>query len=175
MMLPLTLILFGAILLDSAITNRSLVDTALARKGEPLSSGGGGAPGTPSQDTPTTAGPGATLKGGNDAPKGLVQFDGHPVAAWIVPGLKWCRKHGYWHGAVTSGWRDPNVVITPSPGLPVAPQGKSNHRGKAWPLGAVDVSDAPGLEEGMKHYPGLLKVKRDPSIGDPVHFSWTGR
>lgn len=166
MFLPLAMIVFGGILLTAAITNRSLVDTALAKKNADPLTGSGASP---------TASPGAVLGAGNKAPSGLVNFDGHLVAAWIVPGLRWSRDHGYWHGEVTSGWRDPNQVVTPSAGLPVAPQGKSNHRGKSWPLGAVDVSDPDGLENGMAHYPGILKVKRDPSIGDAVHFSWTGR
>lgn len=169
MFVPLAMIVFGAILLTSAIKNQSLLDTALARKNADKLTGPGGDSG------PDFAAPGAVLAGGSHAPAGLGTFDGVPVAKWIIPALKYGRSSGKWHGRVTSGWRDPNVVVTPSPGLPVAPQGKSNHRGKAWPLGAVDVTDPDGLEAAMRTYPGVLKIKRDPSIGDPVHFSWTGR
>lgn len=174
MFLPFGLILFGAILLTAAIKNQSLLDTALAKKNaSPLTGDGGGSGGPPSGVAP--AAPGATLAAGNNAPKGLVQMDGHPVAAWIAEDLRWSRAHGYWKGQVTSGWRDPNEVVTPSAGLPVAAQGQSNHRGKAWPLGAVDVTDPDGLEAAQAHYPGILKLKRGTAIDDPVHFSWTGR
>lgn len=176
MVLPFALILFGGILLTAAITNRSIVDTALAKKdAAPLTGGGDGSGGDPLSSGVVPASPGATLAAGNTAPSGLGTFDGHPVAKWIIPAARFARKSGLWHGSVTSGWRDPNEVVTPSPGLPVAPQGKSNHNKKNWPGGAIDVSDPDGFEAAMAKFPGVLKLKRDPSIGDPIHFSWTGR
>lgn len=104
---------------------------------------------------------------------GTVQYDGQPVAGWIVPILKWAKANG-WSGSVTSGWRDPNRVITPSPGLPVAPQGQSNHNKSTYPGGAVDVSEPDELERVLKNYPGRLKIRRDPAIKDPIHFSVRG-
>jgi hypothetical protein len=176
MVLPFALILLGGILLTAAITNRSVVDTALARKdASPLTGGGDGSGGDPLSSGVVPASPGAALAAGSHAPAGLVTVDGHPVCKWMATGMLWSRKHGYWHGSVISGWRDPNEVVTPGAGNPVAPQGKSNHRGKAWPLCAADVTDPEGLERGLKAYPGVLKPRRDLSIHDPGHFSWTGR
>jgi hypothetical protein len=108
----------------------------------------------------------------NGSHLGTIQVDGHPVALWIYPAVKWAKSHG-WHGQVTSGWRDPSRVITPSPGLPVAPQGKSNHNGVAYPSGAIDVSDPDGFERALRTYPGL-PLRRGTAIGDPIHFSATG-
>lgn len=178
MTLALAMIVFGVVLLDSAITNRSLVDTALGRQGDPLSSGGGSSSGTPSQGG--TATPGQSLHAlsaaGGKAASGTEQFDGHPVAKWIVPILKWARRNG-WHGTVTSGYRSraEQQAIWDSGVRPAAKPGTSNHEKTRWPGGAVDVSSNDELERVLRHYPGILKIKRDPSIGDPVHFSASGR
>lgn len=166
----------GAILIVAGIQNRNVIDVALGRQGKMNGSTADEALdkfGVTSKDLTSlpdlTPGPTDTL------PKGTGTFDGRAVAKWIIPRLQWARANGYWHGQVTSGWRDPKQVVTPSPGLPVAPQGKSNHNTTTYPGGAVDVSDPDGLEEGMRHYPGFPKLKRGTAIGDPIHFSATGR
>lgn len=176
-------IILGAILLKAGFKNQNIVDVILGRETE-----------NPKGKVPSTAdilaGIGEGDLGGltdtpvipsTDAPSGMpsgtVQFDGVPVAAWIVPQLRWARSHG-WKGRVTSGWRDPRRKITPSPGLPVAPQGKSNHNRTTWPGGAVDVTDADGLERVLRSGGPLApgrSLKRGTAIGDPIHFSATGR
>lgn len=162
MPLAMGAVLFGAILLVAGWQNRSLLDVALGR----ASTVKGGSP-----NPEATA---ATTGGNPPSVGGTKSIDGHHVASWIVPIVIYARAHG-WHGVVTSGYRDPREIVHPSPGLPVAPQGKSNHNKKTWPGGAVDVSDPDGFERAIQHYPGLFSVKRDPSIGDPIHFSSTGR
>jgi hypothetical protein len=174
-MLPgLALVIGAAVLIVAGYENRAVIDVLLGLKREQP----GGSPefsDTPSAaENPTQAAPGLTGSL-QQAISGLGTFDGKPVAGWIIPVLKWARKNG-WKGQVTSGWRDPKQVVTPSPGLPVAPQGQSNHRGKRWPLGAVDVSDPETLAKLVPHYPGPGPTLKwgGPVIGDPVHFSATG-
>lgn len=169
-------LVMGGILLVAGFQGRNVIDVALGREGKiPDSTVDDNlAPyGVTSADLPNlpelTTGPGGGL------PSGTAQFDGYPVAKWIIPALRWARNNGHWTGKVTSGWRDPKRVITPSPGLPVAPQGKSNHNGTVYPRGAVDVSDPDGLERAMRSYPGHPKLHRGTAIGDPIHFSATGR
>lgn len=162
----LAALLLGGILVVAGFQGRSVLDVALGRP-KPADQGGG-------QSDPTAL-PDLTPLPTTGLPHGTATFDGLPVAKWIIPRLTWARNNDYWHGQVTSGWRDPNRKITPSPGMPVAAQGQSNHRGTVYPLGAVDVSDADGLENAMRHYPGFPKLKRGTAIGDPIHFSATGR
>ena len=120
-----------------------------------------------------------------ESPHGVVTFDGHQVAAWIVPSLQWARAHG-WTGAVVSGYRDcahqttVAGIYAASKHLTMAqcyPNGPcaSNHVGYEYPRGAVDVSQYEQLNEVLKHNPtkpGL--VWAGPVIGDVVHFSATG-
>lgn len=170
----IALFVIGAILLRAGWKNQSVVDSALGRAARKAvgnvpeltqlldQASGGDMTDFPSLvNTPVIG-------------TGLVTMDGKPVAAWIARYLRWARKHG-WSGQVTSGWRDPDRVITPSPGLPVAPQGQSNHRGKRFPLGAVDVSEPDELERVLRRFPGPVPLRRNSAIGDPVHFSATGR
>lgn len=161
----LAALLLGGILVVAGWQNRNVLDVALGRT---TSKGGG-------QDPTLTALPDLTPMPTTNLPHGASKYDDIPVANWIIPRLNWARQNGYWHGQVTSGWRDPRRPITPSSGMPVAPQGQSNHRGTIYPLGAVDVTDADGLENAMRHYPGFPKLKRGTAIGDPIHFSATGR
>ncbi len=102
---------------------------------------------------------------------GVAQFDGKPVAGWIVPILSWAREHG-WTGTVTSGYRSfaDQQRIYDSGVRPAAMPGTSNHEGTQFPRGAVDVSGAAQL--------GAL-LNRSPYAGrlvwagakDPVHLS----
>lgn len=165
----LAALILGGILVVAGFQNRNVIDVALGREGDPISTDSGGDGFGPSPPDTTDATMPANL------PSGLGTFDGKPVAKWIIPRLKWARANGYWHGSVSSGYRDPNEVVTPSPGLPVAPQGKSNHNTTHYPGGAVDVSDPDGLENAMRHYHGMPKLVRGTAIGDPIHFSATGR
>ena len=116
---------------------------------------------------------------------GVEQFDGKPVAAWIVPSLRWARDHG-WTGTVTSGFRtcahqmEVAAEFAASKGLTVAqvyPNGPcaSNHVGADHPRGAVDVSNPEQLAEVLKNSPKTPKlVWGGPVINDRVHFSANG-
>lgn len=170
----IALLTIGYILLRAGWFKQSLTEAALGKVGttprpvfDPSNVteqriAGGSLAGPPAPNSPAKMG------------GGVKSFDGKPVARWIIPWLTFARRHG-WKGVVTSGYRDPNVVVTPSPGLPVAPQGQSNHNKTTFPGGAVDVSDPEGLEHALKKFPGPVPLRRDPAIRDPIHFSATGR
>jgi hypothetical protein len=181
-------LILGAILLKAGWKDQNIVDVLLGNdKTNPgghvpdptaqsilagIGEGDLGTPGAPGGLTRTPVLPSAAPSG---KVHGTTQFDGIPVASWIAPILHAARSTGRWRGRVTSGYRSPNEVVTPSPGLPVAPQGKSNHNGTIFPKGAVDVSDPGGLEDALKHVAGGYLLKRGTAIGDPIHFSATGR
>jgi hypothetical protein len=110
--------------------------------------------------------------------KGTRPFDGHPVAAWIVPILAWAVDHG-WAGQVTSGYRTPAEQLAAAQhyGLEHYPEGPlaSNHVRVGYPGGAVDVTLAAQLNEILKRYPDTpTLVWAGPTIGDWVHFSANG-
>jgi hypothetical protein len=116
---------------------------------------------------------------------GLETFDGKPVAAWIVPSLRWAREHG-WTGTVTSGFRTCEhqkqvaADFAASQGTTVAaiyPNGPcaSNHVGHQHPRGAVDVSNPEQLDRVLRNNPNRPRlVWGGPVINDRVHFSATG-
>lgn len=120
-----------------------------------------------------------TIKGHGQSPvsttgsgkiKGVANFEGKKVAAWIKPELEYARAHG-WKGTVTSGFRSfaDQTRIYNSGVRPAAKPGTSNHEGTDMPRGAVDVTDAPTLS-------AILKKKKSPlrwaGSKDPVHFSY---
>lgn len=120
-----------------------------------------------------------TAMGVSPSGSGVRVLDGHPVAAWIVPILKWAKANG-WKGQVTSGYRTfaQQEQAASNYGLqhygPGGAQG-SNHRKTAYPGGAVDVTNPEQLNSVLQHYPGTPKlVWAGPIIGDTVHFSATG-
>lgn len=149
---------FGLILIRAGWKGISFVDAALGRDSQPKVK----------VNTPDP------FTGPVPSAVGTKVIDGKPVALWIYPLVIFARRHG-WPGVVTSGWRDPHVTVHPSPGLPVAPQGESNHRGIMFPLGAVDVTHPDEFEAALRKFPGPAPLRRDPAIHDPVHFSSTGR
>lgn len=103
--------------------------------------------------------------------KGVGHFDGKPVALWIIPYLIYARSKG-WKGSVESGYRSASEQrrICSETSGPCAAPGKSNHQGKAFPRGAVDVSEAPQLAAILEKIPGgLLKWA---GAADTVHFSF---
>lgn len=109
---------------------------------------------------------------------GLAIFDGKTVAAWMIPWLEKSRKAG-WTGTVVSGYRDPaystqlciNMCGAPScPGMCAG--ASSNHSGKFYPAGAVDVSDYTRFESIQWQIGSPLKNELD--YRDPVHFSVSG-
>lgn len=103
---------------------------------------------------------------------GIAQFDGHPVARWIIPYLIYARSKG-WGGSVNSGfrtlaegkaiWANPSITVKARPGT-------SNHEKANFPGGAVDVSNAAQLARILEEIPGGSLLKWAGSA-DPVHFS----
>lgn len=119
------------------------------------------------------------------APKsdgGFTTIDGHEVVKWIADIVLWVRHQGRWHGQVTSGYRSVadqreacrHVCGNPNgcPGTCAKP-GTSNHQGKAYPGGAVDVSDYTTFGQEAAKYPHGPTVKNDLPL-DRVHFSRSG-
>lgn len=170
--LPIAMVLVtaGGILVYTAYRGISLVDAFAG-----VTSGSTFAPSPDSQDrnernTPAPA-----------AGSGLVTVDGHPLAAWVARDVLCARQHG-WPGAVTSGWRSDEqqrqacIDVCGNgngcPGTCAAP-GESNHRGKVWPLGAVDVSNPEAFQAALLKCP-FARLKGMQLPNDRVHFSATG-
>jgi hypothetical protein len=103
--------------------------------------------------------------------RGVVDFEGTPVAAWIYPYLAYARREG-WKGRVESGYRSlaEQTRIWNSGVRPAARPGQSNHEGKRFPRGAVDVTQAAELAHILGRLPGSLL--RWAGNADPVHFSF---
>jgi hypothetical protein len=105
---------------------------------------------------------------------GIVMMDGKPVPAWIAAELKWARAHG-WKGTVSSGVRTDaeqtriyKSGVRPA-AVPKSMGGKgSNHEGSVFPLGAVDVTEAPQLAALLEKRGSPLKWAGSK---DSVHFS----
>lgn len=105
---------------------------------------------------------------------GTVNIDGKPVALWIVPYVRWARKHG-WRGVVTSGYRTTaQQAAVKSTYGPKAKPGTSNHERTLFPGGAIDVTDPDGFAQALRSFPGPVPLKQGTAIGDPIHFSSTG-
>jgi hypothetical protein len=118
----------------------------------------------------------------------LEEFDGHPVAAWMIPRLKFARANG-WDGHVLSGYRTAAqqrgaaARYAQALGKPIAavyPHGvlASNHVGDQLPRGAVDVTQPERLAAAMVGWrtsgrPHPL-VWGGPVINDRAHFSSNG-
>lgn len=172
MPLAFALLTLGIWIMYSGFEGLSLIEVLQGKKGQSLNPGI-----SPSTDTSGGDSSGGANSSGSNVDTnthGTRIIDGKPVAAWIVPIVIFARNNG-WGGKVTSGWRNPNQVVVPSPGLPVAPQGQSNHNKTIWPGGAIDVSDPDGFESAISTFPGGPPLRRDPSINDPIHFSVSGR
>lgn len=103
--------------------------------------------------------------------KGVANFGGKQVAAWIAPALEYARQKG-WKGQVNSGHRTyaEQKRIYNSGVRPAAKPGTSNHEFTVFPGGAVDVSDAETLSHILRgsKYAKLLVWAGSK---DPVHFS----
>lgn len=143
----------------------------------------------PAQQTTSTASTASTLPtlATTGALSHAQTFDGHPVAVWIVPILKWARQHG-WSGSVVSGYRTPAEQLAAARnyanqlGRPISsvyPDGPlaSNHVKTVYPGGAVDVTQPEQLAQVLGSYPTPFKerlVWGGTTIEDAVHFSATG-
>lgn len=140
------------------------------------------------QDTPSTtttrrvrsrtAQPAQAPQGGFD-PKafhGTADFDGKKVAAWIAPILSYARQQG-WKGSVNSGFRSDaeqkriyDSGVRPAAVPKAYGGGGSNHEGRVYPLGAIDVSEARQLARIIRRSPYARYLKYAGGK-DPVHFS----
>lgn len=157
----------GAALLFSAFKNMSMIDLVLGRPGETIASQGEHHPGNESSGGVAVT---STEETANPTLKGTVVMDGHPVAKWIAKILMEARKAGAWHGRVESGYRSAadQARVCATGVTPCAAPGTSHHQGKAYPSGAVDVTDAPSLNAWLvKHHSKLQWA----GAADPVHFS----
>lgn len=112
---------------------------------------------------------------------GITAYDGRPVAAWMVPHLRFARDHG-WQGQLVSGYRDPAysehlcLAMCGAPRCPGRCAGRSSHHSQsASPNGAIDVSDY-GTFGRLMGRPDAPTPRIYNSLGaqDPVHFSATG-
>lgn len=108
-------------------------------------------------------------------------IDGFRVINWIAVRVEWARGD-VWNGKVLSGYRSDSeqadacrhVCGNPNgcPGTCAKP-GTSNHRYKAYPGGAVDVSDRDNFERAMSRWPGTHPLI-NALPNDLGHFSLTG-
>lgn len=121
----------------------------------------------PSSSASTSGSASASVK----TPKGVTQFEGHTVAAWIKPALVYARAHG-WKGEVNSGFRtlQQQTNIYNSGVRPAAKPGTSNHEGADYPRGAVDVSDPAALSKILQRSPYATQLQWAGGK-DPPHFS----
>lgn len=106
--------------------------------------------------------------------KGLVQFDGKPVAAWIGHILQYVEKvtNGKVKPEVESGYRSEaeQERIYNSGVRPAAKPGSSKHELKAFPGGAVDLENAAEVAKVIERSPyAHLLVYAGGK--DPVHLS----
>jgi hypothetical protein len=103
-----------------------------------------------------------------------------PIANWIVDDLDKIYANGC-RFTVTSGYRSNEYQCTVCIGVcgncggcpgRCAPPGSSNHRGTAYPIGAVDVTNYYAVEAALARIGSPLHN----SLGaqDPVHMSATG-
>ena len=173
------LITIGGILIASALKGVGITDLIAGAVGGQLNPAGGskqfpddtmvaGDPVTAPDGTKVDTGD--ILAGGTRAP-GVGTFDGKPVANWIIPILKYARKHG-WTGRVNSGYRTfaEQTAACATGVKPCATPGTSNHEGSTFPRGAVDVSNAAQLSAILLQSPYASTLVW-AGAKDPVHFS----
>jgi hypothetical protein len=105
-----------------------------------------------------------------------VNFNGVPVAAWIVPILTYAAAHG-WNGHLVQfdGFRTyaDQVAVSEGGGIAAAP-GRSRHEGTQWPDGAIDIPDDAANFNRIINAPGSPvrgQLQWPDPTGDPVHFS----
>lgn len=108
---------------------------------------------------------------------GTIVIDGVPVAKWIAVYVKKARSMG-WTGHVTSGYRTPAQSVAACQNMCGADScpgqcagTSSNHSGKRFPNGAVDVSEYDEFGRIMRQINAPLK---NDLPADRVHFSFTG-
>lgn len=167
----------GTVLLYSGWSNSSIPDVL---SGIAVRKGGAGdtgfvslltapAQGVKEATTPNSGGG----NGGDTSARGLATWinpDGSKVliAKWIYIELK---RVG-WHGYIESGYRSEQKQreVCATGVQPCADPGTSNHEGKVFPKGAIDVRESEAADLDAK-----LKAAHSPLVyagsKDPVHFS----
>lgn len=150
-----------------------LLATGLATTKLPLRSEYVGEAKTPEQHVLSAEGHSKFVPAGSDVTKlkGIVDFDGKKVAAWIAPILKYAQAHGV-TPELESGYRSKaeQERIYNSGVRPAAVPGTSNHEGDAFPRGAVDLKNAQAVAKVLEHSP-YAKTLVYAGAKDPVHFS----
>lgn len=168
----------GSLALLAGIRGRSLQDVLRGITSAQVGPGERGFAASFATPGSAVSGSGSQLVSLTGGVGGLGHFDGETVAAWIVPWLQKARASGLWHGSVTSGYRTPSyseslcLKMCGAPSCPGTCAGRSsNHSGKRFPEGAVDVSDPAGFAAAMRAVHGPL---RNDLPADRGHFSVTG-
>lgn len=113
---------------------------------------------------------------------GVVEFDNHQVAAWIVHDiLAPARAAGVWNGYVISGYRDPAYSeslcqhMCGAPSCPGTCAGRSsNHSGSVKPAGAVDLTDPAGAVRYAQSHGITFHGAGEMLPSDYPHCSSTG-
>lgn len=185
-------ITLGAIWLFTAFTNRTVRELVVGEdgagqppdrfagiSGTTFSDPKGTGTANPDVIPPGPLGPSTGTGTGSSASMqaGVGVFDGKPVAKWIIPWLERSRKAG-WKGVVTSGYRTPaysTSLCIDRCGAPTCPGtcggASSNHSGKKYPAGAVDVTDEVTFASVQRRIGSPL---RNDLPADRVHFSVSG-
>ena len=106
---------------------------------------------------------------------GLASYDGHQVAAWMVPQLDWARSHG-WPGYVNSGYRTPAfsrslcIARCGAPSCPGTCAGAtSRHSQYGFGEGAVDLSEPDAFESALRGCPSLPRLINRLPYDRPHH------
>lgn len=170
----------GGVLAYSGLKGLSVLDVLSGKQGSPFDPTGGRHNYSPSGTAGDTTGSDLPHGAAGSANiSGTATFEGVTVAKWILPHLQYARAHG-WQGKVTSGYRDPQysrqlcLDMCGAPSCPGTCAGtSSNHGGKRWPRGAVDVSDQDNFGRIVAHSPHFGRlINRLPK--DRVHYSQSG-
>jgi hypothetical protein len=119
----------------------------------------------------------------------LVELEGHPMPWWVAREIKRARRNG-WRGVVLSGYRTDREQLAAAARYAaslgqtieqVYPHGPlaSNHCGRSWPAGAVDVTQPADLAEALHERPLPWHGRRltwavDVGFNDRAHFSRDG-
>lgn len=171
MTLGFALLTAGAALIYTGFKNMTMADLALGRPG----------PGQPPPIADVEGVSTGTDNGGatgnapvNSKVSGVVNWRGTPVAKWLVPVLNRAVEAG-WDGCLNSGYRTPaeQAAACAQTSGPCAAPGQSNHQGKRYPGGAVDVCNPASFQAAMNKIGNPLRNSLGAS--DPVHFSVSGR
>lgn len=166
-------LLAGGVLVASALTGSSVADVVAGKAGPFKGFSIGGSGSNSSNTSNTTSG---TASG---AATGTANFEGHTVAAWMLPALQYARAHG-WKGQILSGYRSDaqQVAIWNSGKRPAAKPVSlggpgSEHSLTTYPGGAVDVSNPLSFISALAGFSGLKPIQAT-FANDPGHFSGNG-